>query len=70
VGGLLRPGLQRQGEDALHILIAQLARRAGPLLIEQAVDALVQKAPPPLPNRVQSGRELLDDGGVAQPVGG
>ena len=70
MGGIGGLGLQRQREYALHILIAQLARGAGPLLVEQAVDAAVQKTLPPLPSRVQRGGDLRGDGGVAEPVGG
>ena len=66
VGG---PGLQRQCEDTLHILVAQLARGAGPLLVKQAIDAVGQKALPPLAGRVLGGRELLGNGGIAQSVG-
>ena len=70
VRGVVRPRLQRQRQDTLDVLVAQLARGAGTGLVEQAVDAAVEKTTPPLAHRLQRGGDLFGDGGVAQPAGG
>ena len=41
VSGIGGPGLQRQGEHALDVLVAELARGAGAGFIEQAADCLL-----------------------------
>jgi hypothetical protein len=67
---IVRPGLQRQREDTLDVLVAELAGGAGAGFIEQAVDAAFEKPPPPLADGLQGGGDLLCDGGVAQALGG
>jgi hypothetical protein len=49
--------------------IAQLARRAWPRLIQQTVEASIEKPLPPLARRRQRASLPSRDIGVAQPIG-
>ncbi len=67
--GRLRLALQSACQHPLHMPIAQLARRTWPRLIQQTVEASIEKPLPPLARRRQRASLPSRDIGVAQPIG-
>ena len=52
MGGLARPLVERGGDQLLDSCVIELARRAGPRLIEQSVEPALKKAAAPLAHRL------------------
>ena len=66
---VVRRVLQRDRNDAFHVLIADRARGAGARRIDQAVHAEIQETPTPLAHRRPVDAERLGDIPIAPSLG-